>query len=408
MPDEDKLAAVRTGLPATGAGIYLNTGSTGPLPAETARAIAEVEAVELATGRAHPAYVDEMLARMEEARASVAAILGARLDEIALSHATTDGMNIATWAIDWKPGDRAVTTAHEHAGGVGPLYAVRDRVGIEIAFVEPDPDGDDDRTLAAFDAAIRPGTRLVSVSHVLWTTGAVLPVRRIAELARSRGALVAVDGAQAVGAIPFSMADTAADVYAVAGQKWLLGPDGTGAVWCDQRALERMQRTFAGWHSYERIDSHGAAVVHPGARRFQVSGYHQPSIVGLARSCGWLSMFVGLDWIYTRAAALARRARSLLAGTDGVEVLTPEARMGTIVTFRIRGWPAQAALDELGSRVFAIARTVPPLDAIRISVGFFNTDEEVERLVDCVALLAGHSPETVPPRRRLTIVGGER
>jgi L-cysteine/cystine lyase len=405
MPEEDKLAAVRTGLPATGAGIYLNTGSSGPLPAETAKAMADVEAVELATGRAHPAYVDEMLARMDEARAAVAAILGSRLDEIALTHATTDGMNIATWAVDWKPGDRAVTTAHEHPGGVGPLYAVRDRFGIEIAFVEPDPDGDQARTLAAFDAAISPGTRLVSISHVLWTTGAVMPVHEIAELAHSRGALLIVDGAQAVGAMPFRVADTGADLYAIAGQKWLLGPDGTGALWCDRTVLDRAHRTLAGWHSYQKIDSRGTAVVHPDARRFQVSGYHQPSIVGLARSCGWLSMFVGLDWVYARAEMLARRAHAKLAATDGVGVLTPEGGMGTLVTFCIRGWPAETILDELGSRVFAIARTVPPLDAIRLSVGFFNTEEEIDRLVECVALLASHTPDTVPPRRRLTIVG---
>jgi len=183
MPEEEKLEAVRAGLPATAAGLYLNTGSVGPLPAETAKAMADVTTWELNTGRAHPDYITETFVRMDEARAAVAAVLGATIDEIALTHATTDGMNLATWAADWGPGDVAVTTRHEHAGGLGGLYGVRERFGVQLRFVEPDPDGDDDRTLAAFDAAIVPGTRLVSVSHVLWTTGALLPVRRIAELA---------------------------------------------------------------------------------------------------------------------------------------------------------------------------------------------------------------------------------
>ena len=80
--------------------------------------------------------------------------------------------------------------------------------------------------------------------------------------------------------------------------------------------------------------------------------------------------------------------------------------MATLVTFRIAGWPASAALAELGARVFAIARTIDSLDALRISVGFFNTEEELERFAEAVALLAAHTPETIPPRRTLTILGG--
>ena len=73
---------------------------------------------------------------------------------------------------------------------------------------------------------------------------------------------------------------------------------------------------------------------------------------------------------------------------------------------QIEGWPASVALSELGARVFAIARTVDALDAVRISVGFFTTDDEVERFAEAVALLAGHTPETIPARRTLTILGG--
>src|SRR5687768_1097032 len=127
MPDAEKLAAVREALPALGAGIYLNTGSAGPIPLESAAAIDELSNWELRTGRAHPDYFETFLERMGEARAGIAAILAADVDSIAITHSTTDGMNIATWAIDWRPGDRAVTTTHEHAGGLGALVAVRDR-----------------------------------------------------------------------------------------------------------------------------------------------------------------------------------------------------------------------------------------------------------------------------------------
>ena len=125
----------------------------------------------------------------------------------------------------------------------------------------------------------------------------------------------------------------------------------------------------------------------------------------MARSIGWLSMFVGLDFVHARGAATARAAADRLAAIPGVTVLTPPHPMATLVTFRIGGWPAAAALDELGSRAFAIARTIESLDALRISVGFFTSDEELERFAETVELLAAHTPETLPPRRTLTILG---
>jgi L-cysteine/cystine lyase len=405
MPDEEKLAAVREALPALGAGIYLNTGSVGPLPAETAAAMDEFAARELRTGRAHPDDVEAGFERMAEARAGVAAVLGSDVQSIALTHAATDGMNIAIWSLDWRPGDRAVTTSQEHAGGLAPLLSVRDRFGVDVAFAEIGDGGDDRRTLAAFDAAIVPGTRLVSLSHVLWTTGARLPVAEVVSLAHDRGALVAIDGAQSVGAIPVDVGAIGADFYAISGQKWLLGPEGTGALWVAPAAIDRVSPAFAGWFGLDEIGLDGTATYHSDARRFEASGYHKPSVVGLARSCGWLGMYVGLPWVHERGTALARSAADRLAGIPGVTLLTPCDLMATLVTFRIAGWDGEAALDELGARVFAIARTIPSLDAIRISVGFFNTEAEIERLAGTVELLASHTPKTLPPKQRLTIIG---
>jgi L-cysteine/cystine lyase len=405
-PDADRLAAVRAALPALEAGIYLNTGSVGPLPAETAAAMAELADYELRTGRAHYAYYEEMLQRMAEARAAVAAVLTADAADIALTHSTTDGMNVGVWSIDWQPGDRAVTTSLEHPGGVGALINLRERLGIEVRFVDVDPWLGDDEVLAAFDEAIDERTRMVAISYVLWASGAVLPVERIAGLAHAVGAILVVDGAQHAGARPVDLAATGADVYAVPAQKWLLGPEGMGAVAVAPGVRDRLAPSFGGHFTFESVSGTGEAAWWPDARRFEASNFHRPSIVGMARSIGWLSMFVGLDWIYERGAMLARSAADRLAAIDGVELITPRDRMATLVTFRIVGWPPQAALDELAARVFAVARTVPLLDALRISIGFFNSEAELGRFLDCVELLAAHTPETIPPRRTLTILSG--
>jgi L-cysteine/cystine lyase len=404
-PDADRLAAVRAALPALEAGIYLNTGSVGPLPAETAAAMNEIATYELTTGRAHPDYWLDTLQRMGEARAAVAAVLVADAADIALTHSSTDGMNIGAWSIDWKAGDRAVTTNLEHPGATGALHNLRERLGIEIAYVDVGAVDDPDAVLAAFDAAIDERTRLVAISHVLWATGAVLPIAGIAEIAHARGALMVVDGAQSAGAIPVELATTGADVYAVSAQKWLLGPEGMGAIAVAPGVRDRLLPSFGGYFSFETVDPAGAAVGWTDARRFESSNFHRPSIVGMARSIGWLSMFVGLDWIYERGASMARLAADRLTAVAGVELMTPRDHMATLVTFRIAGWPAEAALDELGARVFAVARTVPHLDALRISVGFFTSEAELDRFIEAVAFIAAHTPSTLPQRRRLTILG---
>ncbi len=396
MPDETRIKALREALPATLAGIYLNTGSTGPLPAETALAMAQLEDLELRIGRADRAYWHDSTERMAEARASVAAVLSTEPRRIALTHATTDGMNVAPWAIDWQAGDRAVTTSLEHPGALGPLWALRERRGVELVVAEIGNGGGPERVLGVLDRAIVPGTRLVALSHVAWATGAVLPVRQVVELAHSRGALVAIDGAQSVGAIPTPAEEIGADFYSVPGQKWLLGPEGTGGLYVSPEMLDRVRLTFAGFFSFESMSLSAQGKPWPDARRFEIGGFNQPSVLGLARSTAWLTVYVGWPWIHERIRRLAARAVEQLAAVPGVEVITPAENMAGLITFRIPGWHSGAALDELAARTHCIARTIPPLDAIRISVGFFNTEPELDTFRDGVALLARHSPESLP------------
>jgi L-cysteine/cystine lyase len=405
MSDPDKLAAVRAALPSLSSAIQLNTGTCGPIPAEAAAAMAELEAYERDFGRAQAEYWAETLQRIDEARAGVAAVLGGDLDEIALTHAATDGMNLGTWSIDWRAGGRAVTTCHEHAGGVGPLYMVCDRFGADLAFAEFTGDASDDEILGLFDQLITPGTKLVSISHVLWTTGLVMPVARIAALAHARGALVLVDGAQSAGAIPVNVRDLGVDMYSVPAQKWLLGPEGLGALWVSREILDTAASSFAGYLAFASLDSRGDRSLQEDARRFMSAGFHRPSITGMARAIGWLTMYVGLEFVHRRGAEMAHRAADLLAAIDGVTLLTPPDRMAGLISFQIAGWEPQAALDELQARTFCIARTLPLVNALRISVGFWTSEDELDRFVDGVRLLAAHTPASLPPRRTLTIVG---
>jgi L-cysteine/cystine lyase len=397
--DRERLAALRAGLPATRAGIYLNTGSAGPLPAEAAAAMADVADRELAVGRATRESFEELVARMDEARAVVAAVLGTEMDLVALTHSTTEGINLSLGTIDWRPGDRAVTTSLEHPGVTGPLALLRDRLGVEVGEAEIGDGGDDARTMAALEAAAAGGrTRAIVASHVAWSTGALLPAAAIAALAHGCGAVGILDGAQSAGAIPLAVDEIGADFYAVSGQKWLLGPDGTGALAVGRGVVGSVLPPVGGYLAASAPYAVGREALWPDARRFETAGMHKPSIVGLARSAGWLSMFVGLPWACERAARLAAGGAERLAGTPGVTVVTPRARMATLVLFRVAGWSAEEVAVALRRRVHAIVRSIPGLDAVRLSVAFFTTEDELRRVLDAVEELAAHTPATLPAR----------
>ena len=410
-PEEQaRVEQARAQLPALESSIYLNSGTSGPIPSVADEAMRQLLDYELRYGRGGQDAYDDLVGRIAECRAVVAAVLHASPESVALTRSTTDGLNVAAWSIDWQPGDEVVTTSVEHIGLLAPLAALADR-GVQVRVADVGDGGDDDRTIAAMTALLGPRTRLVAASHVSWLTGAVLPVGRIVEVAHRAGAWSVVDGAQSAGAIDVDPSSIGADFYAIPAQKWLLGPEGMGALWASPRAIAEARQPYAAWWTTDEATAHpgeGRAVaLRPwsDARRFDTAGFHRPSVVGFARSAGWLAMHVGLSWMYERGPRLAALVAAELASIPGVSVITPRARMATLVAFRIAGWPAPDALDALQRRVFAVLRTLPDLDALRASVGWFNSEAELGRFLEAVEEVATHTPATFPRRAELTILG---
>ena len=405
MPEPERLAAVRAALPALAAGIYLNTGSVGPLPVEVAAAMADASARELAQGRAHMDDWLEFQERLAEARAAVAALLTTDPSAIALTHSTTDGINAIVLALGLGIGDHIVTTNAEHAGVLGPVFAAR-ALGVGADVVDIGDGGDDERTLAAIEAAITPSTRLVLASHVLWTTGAVLPIARIAELAHEHEAVLVVDGAQSAGAIRVDLEATGADAYAVAAQKWLLGPEGMGALAVRPWLVERLTPALAGHFSFEQLGADGTAVFHPVRPPVRVVR-DAPAVGDRHGPRDLVALDVRRARMDPRARAGDRARRRRPARGDprrhGPDPDPPDGDPGHVPHRRLAGRGGAGRARAAGRS--SIARTIDSLDALRISVGFFTSDEELDRFAETVELLAAHTPETIPPRRTLTILG---
>jgi L-cysteine/cystine lyase len=393
--DDVKVQSIRDQLPAVQDVAFLNAGTCGPLPTAAAEAMAQAAQRELEEGRANVVGLMEFMETQKRTRAAVASFFGVETDSIALTHHTTEGMNIITWGIEWQPGDEIVTTTLEHPGGLYPLYMVRARRGVVLRFADVGLGAD---ALPAIERAFTARTRVLALSHVTYSSGARFPLREIIQLAHSRGVMVAVDGAQSAGVFDINFRELDVDFYALSGQKWLCGPEGTGALYVRPDRLDDLWPTFVGYGSFADHDGRGYFLPSPGAARFHAGGVYRPGIAGLLAALTWFQETVGPQWAYQRIAHLAQRCRDLLAQIPGVHIVTPASAQAGLVNFAPRGWtPRQMAglMQAVIDRGYQVRAIFHEPYCLRVSTGFYNTEAELAGLRDVVAELLAAGPDAV-------------
>jgi len=218
---------------------YLNTASLGPTSRDVLdRTLKAWQQLELNPVRM--SYGDGAVhAAADQVRATAATFLGCNSDNLLITRNTTDAMNNVALGMRLTRGDHVLTTDQEHHGGSNCWRYLERRQGVivdivPIAHSDHDPKAIVDR----FAAALTPNTRVISVSHVLTSTGLRMPIIELATLARDRGVLCVVDGAQAVGQIPVNVTALRCHAYAASGHKWLLGPKGTGLLYVSPDAKD--------------------------------------------------------------------------------------------------------------------------------------------------------------------------
>jgi L-cysteine/cystine lyase len=342
---------VRAAFPVLGRVAYLNAGTNGPLAAPTVAAMEEALGRELREGRAGQAFIDEALALRRHVRGQVGELLAVDPSLVVLTASTTDGCNIVLAGLGLGSEDEVVTTSSEHFGLLGPLHAS----GARVVVATPEPE--------AIVAAVGPRTRLVAVSHVLWTTGRRLPVH---ELREATGVPVLVDGAQSAGAVAVSA--TGVDFYTVSGQKWLCGPGGSGGLYVADP--ERLRIARPSYFAQSEHAPDGSFTPREGAERFEPNWTPVPTLAGFSAALDFPP-----DWRYERGAQTAARCRDRLR-----RVAEVEPGDGTLVAFRPEGEEPAAVVERLAA-AGVIVREIPRTGLVRVSCGYWTSDEDLDRLL---------------------------
>jgi L-cysteine/cystine lyase len=370
-----KVEAIREEMPYARNNVFLNAGSFGPIPQRTMDAIQNYMKLEFEEGRSFQREAETKTI----AREAAASAFQTPVSTVALTRHTTDGMNIGILGLNWEPGDELIITDTEHPGGQYPAYVVARRFGVQLRRVNlGDGTGD---VVGAIESAISSKTRMIVTSHLTWNTGTLLPIGEIQELATRHNLLLICDAAQSAGSVPAPLGDLNIDVYATPGQKWLCGPEGTGATFVSDRALERLYQTVVGGSSMQYgASEHVGGYVLPqsGANRFEVAGVNQPAVAGYTSSVSWISQELGMDWVHERIASLGQYAHEKLSNLDGVNVITPKNRMAGLVSFTVEGVEPPALVERL-TQDRVIIRNIGFPVCSRLSASFYNTEEDIDK-----------------------------
>lgn len=338
---------------------YLNAGTLGPLAQPTLAAMEDRARYDQEQGRGGRAWFESMLELRARVRQKVAMLLTAAPESVALTNSTTDGCNIVVAGLALQPGDEVVTTNSEHPGLLLPLAV--SGATVRVADVANRPVAE---AVERITSLVGPKTRLLALSHVLWTTGQVMPVQ---ELKRATGLPVLVDGAQSVGAIPVEVGDV--DYCTVSGQKWLCGPEPLGALYI--RDPDSLRIAFPAYWAQASIEPDGSFVPRDHAERFD-SGWLATHMLA-----GWeAALDLQPDWCFERAAEVTEHCRREL---DKVYEVVGETGQGTLVSFAPPGDPAETAAQLYDRGV--VVRDLPGTGWVRASCGWWSSEDDVERLV---------------------------
>ena len=373
---------IRADIPLVNSCRYFNTAGIAPsLAAVTDSLVGEVTRI---SQEGPPVIMDaaRAQAQSEDARKRMAAFCGVDPLDLCLTRGVADGITTVFNGFDWKEGDELIVTDEEHPAVQIPADRLPPAHGVKLKYLPLA--GDAEWILDRLRELITSKTRLLALSHVTTDTGTRLPAADIVRMAHERDIPVVYDGAQSLGQFPVDVLEIGADFYSLLAYKWLFGPYSAGALYIEKSWQDRLRVVPSSANYYAAAGR---------ARRFEFIVVPTPYYSASAAAFDYLQA-LGLSQIEAYTTRLAAELRAELKRIPGLFIESPEQEgMSTaIVTFRVENVAGKDISDGLRERRIITRPTGLKFSGVRVSIAFFNTEEEVEEVARAVAeIVAGRT-----------------
>jgi cysteine desulfurase/selenocysteine lyase len=378
--------AIREDFPALADGPFFDNGSVSLTPHPVAAALEQTLRNTLRHGPPHILRPDEEYPLREATMARIAGFLGTTRDRLALVRGVSEAFQTVLRSFDWRAGDEIVITEDEEAALLLPALHLRDSVGVRV--VKLPFAAASEAPHKALASIVTERTRLVALSHVTTTLGYRYPVAELCAAAARHSIPSFVDVAHSAGVVALSLDELGCDFAGVLSYKWMYGPYAAGALYVRPTSLALITLRYAGNRSEEWLDfDTDTYKLRDSARRFEYGPFAWSIVHAWASAIEYLER-VGREQIIARTQALVGRLRSELQTIDGVNVVTPAPEAaGAVVSFTVQDLVSKVVGSRLLARHRIRIKAVPDTNFVRASIALFNSDEDVDTLVEAVAAL---------------------
>lgn len=383
---ENDLELIRKDFPVTKKKIYMNCGSFAPTPLSTIKSITDFLVRCSEEGPDSSSVQEYITSLMNELRKVIGRLINCEPDEIIFTQSTTEGLNYVASGLEWKKSDIIIARGglHEHYANYFPWLNVSKKYGVQLEEIGIDKNGFFD--LDKIDKiAKKKNSRMVTLSHVLYNNGAIMPVEEIGKIANKHSLLYSIDAAQSVGTIDVDVKKIGCDFLAFPGFKWLCGPPGIGIFYCKKESAPLLIPKYVGGES-AIITEEKNLVYADSPQKFQTGFRNYVGIAGLASSLRYIQ-HIGIDTIRKMNMKVANELIEQLRTIPGLSIFGPENEMlrSSIVSFDTNSVLPKVMVSKLEENGIVVAeRDIiggGKKKAVRASPHFFNTSDEVSTLV---------------------------
>lgn len=364
--------------------IMMNNGTVGPMPKPVFNTLLKSFKIQVTNPFDVYNFVPK---KIEQVRTKIAEFINSSPDEVVMTRNTTEGMNFVANGLDLKEGDEVLLSTMEHPGGTHPWKLKEKRFGITIKEVPIGlPPKSVNEFVGAFQKAITAQTKVISISHTVYISGLIAPLKELSKMAHENGVLVCTDSAHGIGMLDLNMEELGIDFFATSPYKWLGAPTGIGVLYIRKEAQDELWPTIAssGWDEYKD------------ARKFETLGQRADALAIALGEAFDFQNAIGRERIERRVKALAGYLKRELKRIPGIKLHTSEDpyMSGGLTAFSIEGVKPKKIVNYVREKYNIVVRTIGSKEkgtyGVRVSTHIYVSFKHIDKLLEGIRHLVKH------------------